>query len=235
MDLTLYFAPGACSRVSLIALEEIGQAFETRTVAFMAGEHESPGYLALNPAGKVPLLVIDGRPLAQSVAILTFLARAFPDARLLPFTGDAFEDVGILSRLAWCSSDLHPLVTRLRIPNFFCDLPGAPERVWRMAEGPMRAQLAAAEELLAKQPWLLGDEWSAVDAYFYWVWFRVSGAGLGGDAFPNIVDHARRMECRPAVQRALAREVEAQADLEARGLAFAPPIHSVTDSPQSDQ
>lgn len=223
MELTLYFAPGACSRVSLIALEETGAQFETRPVAFMAGEHKAPDYLAKNPAGKVPLLLIDEEPLAQNVAILTYLARAFPDAKLMPFTGDAFNDARMLSHLSWCASDLHPLVTRLRIPNFFCDLPGAPERVWELAEAPMKAQLASAEARLKNSLWLLGEQWSAVDAYVYWVWFRISGAGFSGKDFPNLVAHSERIEERPAVKRALQREAEAEADLKARGLAFVPP------------
>ena len=56
---TLYFAPGTCARVALTALEEVGQPFETRLIAFMAGDHRSPDFLAINPAGKVPALVTD--------------------------------------------------------------------------------------------------------------------------------------------------------------------------------
>ena len=223
MDLTLHFAPGACSRVSLIALEETQAAFDTKLVAFLAGEHTSPAYLALNPAGKVPLLLVDGKPVAQNVAILNFLARAVPDARLMPFTGDPLEDAQLLSLLSWFASDLHPLVSRLRIPNFFCDVAGGPERVWQMAEDRMKAQLLAVEVRLASSEWVLGDAWSAVDAYLYWVWFRITGAGFNSEAFPNITEHFRRMEKRPSVRRALSREARAQAELEARGLAFQPP------------
>lgn len=219
MRLTLYFAPGACSRVPLIALEQIGQPFDARLVRFRAGEHRSADYLALNPAGKLPTLLVDGEPLTQNVAILSFLARAFPKAALLPFSGDAFSDATLVSRLAFFSSDLHPLVTRLRLPQLFCDAAGAPKRVWAMAANAMRVQLAPIELRLASQPWLMGAEWSLLDAYLQWVWFRVSGAGFPGEGFPNIVDHARRMARRPAVKRALAREARAQAELEAHGLA----------------
>ena len=59
-----------------------------------------------------------------------------------------------------------------------------------------------------------------LDDYLYWVWFRITGAGFDGTPFPNISEHHKRMEERPPVQRALAREAEAQADLEARGLAM---------------
>lgn len=225
MELKLFFSPGACSRVALIALEEIGQPLETHVVAFMAGEHRKADYLALNPSGKVPLLIADGRALAQNVAILTFLARSFPEAQLLPFTGDPYEDSTVLGWLARCASDLHPLVTRIRIPAFFCDLPEGPPRVRAMAEASMAAQLAPIEALLADRPWLLGDRWSLVDAYFHWVWFRITGAGFDTGPYPNIVDFNRRVEERPAVRRAVAREEAATAELETRGLAMRfPPV-----------
>lgn len=223
MELILYFAPGSCSRVPLIALEELGQPFEARLVAFMKGEHKSPEYLALNPAGKIPLLLADGRPIAQNLAIQTFLARSFPRAKLLPFTSDPLADAQVLSQIAWFSADVHQLVTRIRLPFFACD--AAPERVREQAIEAMTLQLRPIEERLANQPWFLGEQWSTLDAYLYWVWFRITGAGFDASSFPNIDAHTTRMNERPAVQRVLAREREAEADLEARGLLMKfPPV-----------
>jgi glutathione S-transferase len=82
--LTLYFAPGASSMAVHIALHEIGVAFEGKPMSFRQNDLRSRGYLALNPEGKVPTLVIDGRPLTEVAAILFYLARRFPDAGLLP-------------------------------------------------------------------------------------------------------------------------------------------------------
>jgi glutathione S-transferase len=219
MKLALYFAPGTCSRVPMIALEETGHAFETHLVKFLKGEHRSPDYLALNPAGKVPILLADGQPLSQNVAILSFLARSFPGAGLLPFTGDPLGDARLISQLSFFSADLHPIVTRIRLPQFFCDLTGGPERVREMADIAMTMQLGPLDARLGTQSWLLGADWSVLDAYLYWVWFRITGAGFPGEKFPNIMAHAKRMEERPAVKRALAREAQAEADLEAKGLA----------------
>jgi glutathione S-transferase len=218
MNITLAFAPGTCARVPLIALEEAGVPYETRLVRFMKGEHKSPDYLALNPAGKVPALIIDGKPLAQNVAILTYLARRFPEAGLLPLTGDAYEDAALISRLAWCSADLHQLVTRMRLPAISCDLPDTAERIRNMAAATMAAQLAGIEADLARRPWLLGDDWSVLDAYIYWIWWRITGAGFPQDRFPNLAAHATRMESRPSVQRAMAIEAAAVAQLEGEGL-----------------
>jgi glutathione S-transferase len=215
----LHFAPGTCARVSLIALEETGAPFETGLVAYMAGDHRKPGFLALNPSGKVPVLEIDGQVLTQNSAILTYLARRHPEAALLPYTGDALADARVLARLVWFSADLHPLVTRIRMPQFFCDVPGGPERVRELGCEGMAFQLAPLERALDEAPWVLGDAWSVLDAYLFWVWFRIAGAGFDVAPFPNIAAHHVRMGERPAVQRALAREDAAQAELAARGLA----------------
>ena len=218
----LYFAPYTCARVSLTALCEIGAPFDLRLVRFMKGEHRSSEYLAKNPAGKVPCLLVDDRPLTENVAILSYLARTHPDAKLLPFTGDVWADARILSDLTWCASGLHPLVTRIRMPDFICDNPGGPERVYELATQAMKQAFAPAEQRLETQQWMLG-EWSILDAYVNWVWFRITGAGFDATAFPALADHAERHGQRPGVHAALAREAELQAQLEAEGLAFVPP------------
>lgn len=216
--LILHFAPGTCARVPLIALEEIGTPFETRLVAFVAGEHRKPAFLTRNPAGKVPVLEVDGAVLTQNVAILMWLARRFPGAALLPIADDPMSEAQLLSRLAWFSADLHPIVTRIRMPHFFCDADGAPERVRALGMEAMRFQLGALERDLSVDPWVLGERWSVLDAYLFWIWFRISGAGFETSAFPAISAHHARMASRPATQRALGREEAAQDDLRARGL-----------------
>jgi glutathione S-transferase len=223
MNMTLYFAPGTCARVPLIALEETGAAFDTRVIAFMRGDHRAPDFLAHNPAGKVPVLIAGDATLTQNIAILTWLARRFPAARLLPPADDPASVTALLSRLAWFSADLHPLVTRIRMPQLICDQPAAIPRVREMACEAMKFQLAGMEALLLLQPWVLGSDWSVLDGYLYWVWFRITGAGFDAAPFPAIAAHARRMEERPAVQRALRREAAAQAELESLGLAVPMP------------
>src|ERR1700721_247985 len=82
--LTLYFAPGSSSMAPHIALHELGVPFEARRLSFSKRENRTPAYLALNPEGKVPTLLVEGRPLTEVAAILFYLARQFPEARLLP-------------------------------------------------------------------------------------------------------------------------------------------------------
>jgi glutathione S-transferase len=81
-DLTLFFAPDTCARVSMIALEETERPYKTELIAFMRGDHRSPRYLALNPKGRVPTLIVDGRVLTENVAAMASrsISRGKPSA-----------------------------------------------------------------------------------------------------------------------------------------------------------
>ena len=219
---TLWMAPYTCARVTAIALEEAGASFDTRLVRFMRSEHKSPEFRARNPKGKVPALEIDGEVLTENVAILAYLAERFPQARLLPLVDTPAERAHILADLCLCSSTLHPLVTRIRMPMFFAGAENA-LAVKQAAEAAMDEYFSLVDNRLAGGPWWYGDAWSAMDGYLYWVFWRVEGAGYDVSRFPYFTAHARAMEQRPAVQRALAREQAAQKQLEAEGLAFLPP------------
>ena len=221
----LHMAPGTCARVTCIALEEVGVDFETIVVRFMKGEHKSPGFKELNPKGKVPALVIDGEALTENVAIITYLDERFPDARLMPEASDSLTRAGQLADLCFCSTTLHPLVTRIRMPNFFASA-GATQSVWQRACDDMVEFFDLIETRLADGPWWYGDQWSAVDAYLYWVFWRVEGADFDIAPYPRYKAHSSRMEERPAVQRALRREEIAMEQLEAEGLNFQPPPRS---------
>ena len=86
--LELYFSPGACSFVPHVGLEAIkaatGEDFKPNLVKLHKNEQKTPEYLALNPNGQVPVLVVDGKPLIQIVAICDYLDRRYPKVGLLP-------------------------------------------------------------------------------------------------------------------------------------------------------
>ncbi len=222
--LKLWFAPNTCARVALTALEEIGEPFETGLIAFMAGEHRKPAFLALNPSGKVPALETAHGVLVQNGAILGYLAETYPAASLLPQPSDPFERALIRAELFRCSADLHPIVTRFVIPQMMTsDAAGAPS-VRETAQQMLEFQLRPVEARLAANDWYFGADWSVLDAYIAWIWFRITGAGFGEDPFPAFRDHYRRAMARPSALAALAREAEAERELDARGLLFRPPF-----------
>jgi glutathione S-transferase len=221
-DILLFIAPGSCARVPTIILAELGLPFKTQVVRFMKGEHKSPEYKRFNPKGKVPALVVDGEALTENVAMISYLNARYPEAMLLPPTQDPMEQARQIADLCFCSATLHPLVTRNAMPHLF-----AGQEVARLvrdtAAAAMIEYFTLVEDRLADQPWWYGANWSAMDAYLSWVFWRIEGTGFDITAFPRFTDHQRRMQSRASVVRAMEIEAEAQAELNAEGLAFRPP------------
>src|ERR1700685_1313653 len=97
----------------------------------MRGEQLSDGSLRINPKHKVPVLLIDGVPLTENVAILQWIAAQYPEANLLPRGG--LEEFKAISFLAWCAAGIHPHLTPNVFPARYCDLPGTEASVRRGA------------------------------------------------------------------------------------------------------
>ena len=218
----LFFAPATCARVALTALEEVGEPFEVRTVIFMRGDNRSPEFLAVNPKGKVPALIIDDLCLSENVATLDYLANRFPDAALLPAADSPAARAERLADLAFCAATLHPIVTRIRISPMIAG-PQAARAVYEGACKAMDPNFALIEARLAKRTWWYGETWSIMDAYLNWVFARVDGARYDTARFPAFSAHHAAHTARPATQRMLAREAMIQNELAEQGMVFTPP------------
>ena len=184
--LKLYFCPGASSMAPHIALHEIGVPFEGQPVSLAKHENRTPEYLALNPEGKVPLLLIDGMPLPEVAAILFYLARRFPEAKLLP-AGDLVAEAQVVSWMSFIASTVHP-ARRQGVEKS--------KEVW-----------AIAERKLGGRPWVLKD-YSIADIHLFRLFWRFVGAGRPpADLLPGLTAHYERMMARPAVKKTC--EIEA--------------------------
>jgi glutathione S-transferase len=143
MNLELYFAPGACSFVPHSGLEAIraatGQDFTPKLVKLHKGEQKTPEYLQMNPDGQVPVLLADGKPLTQIVAIADFLDRSFPKAGLLPT--EPWKRAQALSQLAWMNSTPHTTFTRVFFPERFAESDAGKAEVKRKAAATFRGYL----------------------------------------------------------------------------------------------
>ncbi|WP_430396607.1 glutathione S-transferase family protein [Ferrovibrio sp.] len=210
-SLTFYFAPGACSLASHIALEEAGAPFEPKPISLRKGQQMTPEYLALNPKGKVPMLVVDGLPLTENPAIITYLASLYPDAQLLP-AGNSVQALQGLSLISFCAAGIHPVLSRFFGPQRFCDLPDATPNVIALATAANAKNFAIIDKMLEGKEYMLGS-FSAVDGYLLVFWRWCQHLKIDTTAFKNYAALAERVSARPAVQRALAREAEAQAAL----------------------
>jgi glutathione S-transferase len=195
-DYCLYWHPGTCARVTFTALEEIGEPFRT-VVPHLFGEAKTE-YLRLNPKGKVPTLVARGQVITETPAILTYLHRRHPDARLLPDDRE-FETLEMMS---WFAAGVHRNITLLRFPQNFCAVPEAYGPIRDTARRELRLSFSVLEARLEDRDWLF-EQWSIVDAYMLWLWFRSTGSGLDGHEFLRCRDHATRCEQRITVAKVL--------------------------------
>lgn len=204
-----FYSPGACSLATHIALEETGAPFEPIRVALADGAQRQPEYLAINPKGRVPVIIDDGFVLTENPAILRHIARRFPAARLWP--DDPAQEARCMEWLAWGASGIHVTYAHVSRPQRYASSEAgmndvretgrvATRDTWRQVE----ARLAASES-----PWAAGERYCVADAYLFTFWTWGRGPKLGYDMprdFPAWTEHARRMAGRASVQRALERE-----------------------------
>jgi len=181
-----YFAPGSSSMATHIALHEVGAEFEPRLLSFDNKEQQRPDYLALNPEGKVPALVIDGRVLTEVAATLYFLAKTYPDAGLWPQGGVA-EEAQAVSWMSFIASTVHP---GRRTGN---------ER-WREV-------FHLCERRLGGAAWAVGGRYSLADIHLFRLFWRFVDAlhPPAGD-YPALMAHYERMMARAAGKQTIAIE-----------------------------
>lgn len=207
--MTLFHFPGACSRVTMNALEEIGLDFEDRPVDILGGEQKSEGYLALNPRAKVPALQIGRSLLTENAAILYYLHVQYPQASLLPDESLEFGPNAGLSDLVWCSATVHPLVRQIRMPIRFTEGDRSGVKALGMKNFAIVAAQVAAR--VSGQAWWYGSAWSIVDVYLYWNYSTAASGGFDLVPYPSLLEHAERVRARPSFLRVLAREQAAVA------------------------
>jgi glutathione S-transferase len=205
--LKFYYSPGACALASHIALEEAGAEFEPVRVALAKGEQNTPEYRRINPKGRVPALAVDDWIITENPAILRFVARSNPTAKLWP--EDLRAEAACAEWMAWMSCTVHAAYAHIRRAERYATGDEAIENVKAKGRESCREIWAAIDAKLAQGPWAAGEQYSVADGYLQVFWNWGKGPVLGYDMakdFPNWTAHARRMAQRPAVQRAFARE-----------------------------
>ena len=186
--LKLYYATGTCALATYITLEEAGADYTAERLSFKDNQQNSPDYLAINPKGRVPALVVDGGVVTEVPAVLSYIADTHPQAKLLAAPGQLAR-AKAQEWMAWCASTVHRDFSPL-----FRDKDNAEQR--KLVQG----HLDQYEQWL-KGTYVLGEEFSVADCYtpVFTLWALGFGLTLG----PKTRASAKALLQRPGVKRAV--------------------------------
>jgi glutathione S-transferase len=203
----LFYSPNACSIGIHVILEDIGKPFELAKVNFAEAEQYGEKFAAINPKSKVPALERDdGSILTEFPAIAFYLARANPEANLLPASLDG--EVRALELLEYMTATVHMRgFTRIFRAGTFAPSPADEPKVIETGRNMVIKGFDLLTPALGDKPYLLGDYSIADAALFYLEYWAANRAKI---PMPAAFDaHLDRMLSRPAVQRVLATEGKA--------------------------
>ncbi|TAM33084.1 MAG: glutathione transferase GstA [Rhodanobacter sp.] len=196
----LYYSPGACSLSPHIVALEAGIPLTLEKVDGKAKRTEGGAdFWQINPKGYVPALALDnGEVLTEGPAIVQYLADQKPASGLAPANGTPAR-YRLQEMLGYINSEIHKSYSPLFKPD-------TPEAARAERKEYLKRRYQLIEDVLAKQPFLLGDAFTAADAYLFTVtnWAKPVELDLSG--FPALLAFQQRVAARPAVQAALEAE-----------------------------
>ncbi len=194
-----FFRSGTSHRVR-IGLHLKGLAFQHQTVDLRAMAHKAPAFLAVNPQGLVPALIIDGVALTQSVAILEWLEEVYPDPALLPKDSASRAHIRALMNVAAC--DIHPLGNMRVLQSLKADHQQSDEAIAAFGRRWYVSGFEALEAFCALGQgggWLWGDAPSLADAcVFPQLYAGVSRYGIDLSVYPHLARAYASGEAHPA-------------------------------------
>ncbi|HEX5657213.1 MAG TPA: glutathione S-transferase family protein [Polyangiales bacterium] len=204
-EIVFYYNPMSRARTVHWMLEEVGVPYRTELVRFDKNEHKKPEFLRLNPMGKLPTLVHKGVVITESAAICTYLADAFPQAKLAP----ALDDPRRGTYLRWIffgAGCVEPALVDKGFQRTPVDRPAG------IGYGTFEDTFNTLEKALLPGPFVLGDQFSTAD-----VWLgSMLGWGFMSKALeprPTFTAYLERLSKREAFQRYQAATEKAFAQL----------------------
>jgi glutathione S-transferase len=196
---TLYYAPGSAGLVVHLALLEAGAPFELKRIDIEKGEQRSPDYLAINPHGVVPALMVDGQPHGEAAALVLLLAERHPDAALAP-PPDNVQRADYLQWMLYLANSLQPLFRQWFYPGDHLD-EGAETIRQNARAGIEKCWSHIDAHLAARGPYLLGERFSLADLYALMLMRWSRNMPRPATEWPQVAALAARLKARPSWQR----------------------------------
>jgi len=200
----LFYSLGSCSLASHIALEEAGAEYEAVRTNVREKANLTPEYLAINPKGRVPALATGQGVLTETVAILAWVAQAFPQAKLAPADPWAFAQAQAFN--AYLASTVHVAHAHRHRGYRWADEESSFADMTRKVPQTVGACFQLIEDELFQGPYVLGDTFSICDGYLFTIADWMEGDGVDPQQFPKVHAHRERIRARPAVSKVLAEE-----------------------------
>jgi glutathione S-transferase len=204
MNIKLYYAPGACSMASHIALEELGLPYETVRLNLANGDQRKPEYLALNPRGRVPTAVVDGEVLTENVGILSYFGGGYGMGRIWP--KDTWHQAKLVSTMAWLSNTVHTTYAHLFRPMRYADDAGAQEAIKAKARESYEGYLREIDGLLKGRKWAVGKHYTVADGYLLVFYRWGNRQQMPVKSLANYTRLVHEVMGRPAVAKVMADE-----------------------------
>ena len=202
---TLFYSPGAASFVVHWLLIETGAKHELRKLDTQAGEHKKPEYLALNPNGLIPTLLIDGRPFYEAAALLLHLADAHPESGLAPPLASP-ERAHYYQWVLHLANTLQPAFRLWFYPQEAAGDANA-DAAKEQARGRIEAAWSRIDAHLgAHGPYLLGAHVSAADFLLTMLMRWSRNMPHSASNWPHLAALIVRMKARPSFAELYARE-----------------------------
>lgn len=197
----LYYSPGACSLASHIALCEAGLSFEIVRVDLstkkLVNNHED--FLKVNPKGQVPTLLLDNNNiLTEGVAVMQYIADQAPTKNLMP-SAPSFDHYKTLEWLNFIATELHK-----NFGPFF--RPGYPDEIKNQTKEQIQHKLAYIDKSLKGHDYLIANQFTIVDGYLFTVLRWAKAMQFDLETLSDLTSYFKRVENRPAVQKALSAE-----------------------------
>ncbi len=194
----LYYSTAACSLAPHIVLRELGEPVELVPVSLKGSHFKGGDFTSINPKGYVPALELESREiLTEGAVIMQYLADRRPEKKLMPAPG-TMERYRCLEWLNYIATEIHKGFTPL-----FSDLPA---EVKAGATTLLKKRLGLVSAHLEKNPFMMGKEFSVVDAYLFTVLNWAGFVKLDLAEFPVFAVYLEKVRQRPAVQEALRAE-----------------------------
>ncbi|MDP9109031.1 MAG: glutathione S-transferase [Pseudomonadota bacterium] len=196
---TLHHAPQTRSTGALILLEELDADYALHVMNMKAGEHRQPGYLAINPMGKVPAITHGEALVTEQAAVYLYLADLYAEAGLAPALNDPLRGPYLRWMVYYASCFEPAIVDRYQ--------KHAPAPQGMSPYGDFDTMLKTVTDQLARGPYMLGERFTAVDVLWGTSLGWITGFGIV-EATPLIKAYIERVGARPAVARARAIDAE---------------------------